>query len=243
MILIRSTPEFSSLFPSSYFSVLNRTPDNANEGNDADTTPVHAIRNVQVFEHEENFSLTMDMPGVKEQDVTITEEDFTLTIEALRKSGDKEVCKFHRKFTLDKKSVKPEGIKANLADGVLTVTIPKTPAPQTLEIAPKSSDPPAETEGDTFFRVDMPGVKMEDLKVNVTGNELFISAERKKGSSTSVFKRFFTVDEKIDTDKLEAFLADGVLTLTAPMKEVKDSKTEASVRTVPVTKNMIEQEK
>ncbi|KAL7581285.1 hypothetical protein ACA910_006052 [Epithemia clementina (nom. ined.)] len=241
MILIRSTPEFSSLFPSSYFSVLNRTHTNDNES--TDRTPVHDIRNVQVFEHEENFSLTMDMPGVKEQDVTITEEDFTLTIEALRKSGDKEVCKFHRKFMLDKKSVKPEGIKADLADGVLTVTIPKTPAPKTLEIVPKASDPPAETEGDTFFRVDMPGVKLQDLKVQVTGEELFISAERKKGSSTSVFKRFFTVDEKIDTEKLEAFLSDGVLTLTAPMKKVKDSETAVSTRTFPVSKGAIEQEK
>jgi HSP20 family protein len=241
MILIRSTPEFSSFFPSSYFSVVNRNEEG--EGTPANETPVHTIRNVQVFEHEDNFNLTMDLPGVKENDVKITEEDFFLTIEAVRKANDKEVCKFFFKFTLDKKSVKPEGIKANLADGVLTVTIPKTPAPKTFEITPSAFDPPAEAEGGTFFRVDMPGVKLEDLKVSVTGDELFISAERKKGTTTSVFKRFFTVDEKVDTEKLAAFFSDGVLTLTAPMKAGFEAETAVTVRTFPVNKTAIEQEK
>lgn len=239
MILIRSTPELSYLFPSSYFSVQNSAPNN-----DEQQTPVQAIKNVQVLEQEAAFSLSMDLPGVKESDVKITEEDFTLSIEAVRKSGDKEVCKFHRKFSMDKKSVKPEGITVNLVDGVLTVTIPKAPAPKTFEITPTASDPPAEAEKDAFFRVDLPGVKMEDLKVTVTGDELLISAERKKGSTTSVLKRHFVVDEKVETDKLVAYLSDGVLMLTAPIKEVAETETAVqSVRSFPVTQTMIEQQK
>lgn len=230
MILIRSTPEPYFLFPRSYFSVLNAAP-----SNDDQQTPMQAIQNVQVLEQEDAFSLSMDLPGVKEEDVKITEQASTLNIEALRKNGDKDVCKFHRKFSLDKKSVKPEGIKANLVDGVLTVTIPKAPAPKKLEVTPLASAAPAEAEGNIFFRVDLPGVKMEDLQVQVTGDELFISAERKKGSVTSVFKQYFNVDDKIDTDKLAAYLSDGVLTLTAPMKEVAETAVE-SVRSFPVTK-------
>ena len=121
------------------------------------------------------------------------------------------------------------------------MTIPKFPIPEPFEVTASPFDPPAEVEGDAFFKTDLPGVKLEDLKVKVTGDELFIFAERKKGSSKSVFKRFFTLDEKIDTENLKAFLTDGVLTLTAPFKEVKE--TAVAVRTFPVMKETFEEKK
>ncbi|KAL7566871.1 hypothetical protein ACA910_021362 [Epithemia clementina (nom. ined.)] len=233
MILIRSNPHFSFAGPTPYFLVSNKRARKDDPGSsNGKQTPIYDIRNVEVAEEEDSFVLSMDLPGVKEEDVSIVESSFELEIEALRrKSGDKGPVKFHRKFSLDKKSVDPTEIKATLEDGVLTVKIPKRPTPKTLDITPRSSDPPEESVGDVFFRLDMPGVKLTDLKVKVTGDELFISAVRKKGSSSSEIKRIFTIDEeKMDAANVQAFLSDGVLTLAAPMKkEANEDKTKTTV--------------
>ncbi|KAL7555998.1 hypothetical protein ACA910_003277 [Epithemia clementina (nom. ined.)] len=225
MILIRSTPQFALAHTPAYFLVSNNRPTMEHDSNSNDDNnkriPVYEIRDVQVSEQDDSFVLSMDLPGVKEQNVDIKEQNFVLTIEALRKSGDTNVCKFYRQFSLDKKSIQPEGIHASLSDGVLTVHVPKRPEPQTLDVTPTSSDPPAEDDVENvFFRLDMPGVKLSDLKVQVKGDEMFVSAERKKENLTSSIKRMFTVDDtKLDVAKAKAYLSDGVLTLTAPPRK------------------------
>ncbi|KAL7558404.1 hypothetical protein ACA910_003267 [Epithemia clementina (nom. ined.)] len=222
MILIRSTPQFALAHTPVYFLVSNNRQTMEHDSNSNDDNnkriPVYEIRDVQVSEKEDSFVLSVDLPGVKEQNVDIKEHNFVLIIEALRKSGDTNVCKFYRQFSLDKKSIQPEGIHASLSDGVLTVHIPKRPEPQTLDVTPTSSGPPAEDDFENvFFRLDMPGVKLSDLKVQVKGDGILISAERKKGNSTSSIKRMFTVDDtELDVAKAKAYLSDGVLTLTAP---------------------------
>ncbi|KAL7575619.1 hypothetical protein ACA910_011449 [Epithemia clementina (nom. ined.)] len=238
MILIQRNPYFPFLDTSAYMLVANNKA--SNEGNGIDNgTPVEVIQNVQVSEAENSFALSMDLPGVKDSNVQITETDYKLTVEAMRKRGDKDVCKFQRSFALDKKSVDPDGITASLVDGVLTVRIPKKPLPKTLEIVPSPSDPPVldveegDKKGHAFhFQLELPGVKLQDLKVSVTGEDLHISAERKTGQSKSVIKRYFTVDQdRVDTAKMEAYLLDGILTITAPAKASEKESKEVSVTT------------
>lgn len=76
---------------------------------------------------------------------------------------------------------------------------------------------------------DVPGVSPEDLDVNVERNELTITAnrtwddegreilatERPQGS----FSRRVMLSDALDTDSLEANLADGVLSIRIPMAE------------------------
>ncbi len=76
--------------------------------------------------------------------------------------------------------------------------------------------------------VDLPGVKQEDIKINIEGNQLSISAERKddreeknKGRQLSerfygVFIRTFTLPSNVDTDKIEATCENGVLKIAVP---------------------------
>ena len=86
------------------------------------------------------------------------------------------------------------------------------------------------TEDDKAYHVkaDLPGVAKENIRVEIEGNQVSLSAEvkrekeEKKGtvvhSERYVGEQFrsFTLDHDIDRDKAEAKFADGVLELTLP---------------------------
>ncbi len=90
--------------------------------------------------------------------------------------------------------------------------------------------------GDSYtLEADLPGVKKDDIKLDLTDNVLTINAERhseyeekdKKGNyvrcerSYGSYQRSFDTTG-IDTDNIEAEFVDGVLKLTLPkIKEVK----------------------
>lgn len=89
----------------------------------------------------------------------------------------------------------------------------------------------AETEKDYTVRAHIPGVKKEDIKVDLRGNRVSITAEtrreseQKEGSRvlrSELFygqqHRSFTLDQDVDETKAEAKYADGVLELTLPKK-------------------------
>lgn len=86
------------------------------------------------------------------------------------------------------------------------------------------------------FVLDMaaPGWAKEDIKVNLEGKTLFISAqkaekkaEKEEGSDKVIrreyasrsFKRSFTVDDTIDTQKVDAKYENGILKVVLPKKE------------------------
>ena len=78
---------------------------------------------------------------------------------------------------------------------------------------------------------ELPGVKKEDLKVNVEGDVLMIEAEKrsdyednKEGVYHSErnfgkFSRSFRLNSQVEGDKIEANFADGVLSLSLPKRE------------------------
>ena len=93
------------------------------------------------------------------------------------------------------------------------------------------------------LEVVAPGFEKNDFNINLEKNILTVSAERKnetenkdekqvrKEYSYHSFKRSFTIDEKIDTEKIEAKYVNGVLTLNLPRKEeVKASAKEIAVK-------------
>ncbi|MFM6928464.1 MAG: Hsp20/alpha crystallin family protein [Bdellovibrio sp.] len=82
-----------------------------------------------------------------------------------------------------------------------------------------------------FVSVDLPGVKKDDLKIEVHENQLNISGERqyetKADSETMLhqekvygkFERTFTLPTSINTDKIEAHYENGVLNIALPKLE------------------------
>jgi len=84
-------------------------------------------------------------------------------------------------------------------------------------------------DGKVRLRVEMPGVDKEGLEISIEKNELAITGkplrfdepgtwllrERNHGD----YRKRFILDESIDRDRIEAVMADGVLTLVLATKE------------------------
>ena len=100
-----------------------------------------------------------------------------------------------------------------------------------------------ETKNAYEVEVVAPGFEKNDFNINLEKNILIISAEKKSDIrkedekqirneySYRSFKRSFTLDEKIDSEKVEAKYVNGVLTLNLPREvEVKASAKEISVQ-------------
>jgi HSP20 family protein len=95
-------------------------------------------------------------------------------------------------------------------------------------------------DGDILvIRASLPGVKPEDVRVDVEGEVVRVRAERKEDELSGEILlreraggrlgRTLTLPVRLDAEKTEAALADGVLTI-----RVTKAETERS-RTIPVT--------
>ena len=92
----------------------------------------------------------------------------------------------------------------------------------------------SENENAYELEFNAPGRKKDDFKITFDQSILTIAFEKKEEKkdeakkfikrefSTQSFKRSFTLDEKINSDGIEAKYEDGILTLTLPkVEEVK----------------------
>jgi HSP20 family protein len=99
-----------------------------------------------------------------------------------------------------------------------------------------------ETKEGYAFKADVPGVKENDLMINLTGNRLTVSgrreAEKQQENETyfsyersyGSFTRTFTLPEGIEGDKITANLKDGVLSIMVPKKPEAQPK-KVSIKT------------
>ena len=99
-----------------------------------------------------------------------------------------------------------------------------------------------EKDNRLFTRVDLPGMKKEDVKVEVTDGQLAISGERKSESEEKredfyrseraygSFYRIVPLPEGATLDDVKATFSDGVLEVSVPMPTAR----KADVRTVPI---------
>ena len=82
----------------------------------------------------------------------------------------------------------------------------------------------AEQEDHFTLSLDIPGIKKNELKLEVTGQTLNISGESQREKITRSFKRSFTLPETVDASKIEAKFEDGVLDLRLPKMEAAKSR-------------------
>jgi HSP20 family protein len=105
------------------------------------------------------------------------------------------------------------------------------PVYRMLEGAPQMRLDLTEDDKNFFVKAEIPGVKKEDIKVSVDGNQVSLTAEVKKeteekeGSRVIRSERYygsvarsFTLDENVDQSAALAKYEDGVLQLTLPKK-------------------------
>jgi len=109
--------------------------------------------------------------------------------------------------------------------------------------SPAVWQPPVDIEeGDNGYlvRTELPGMKLEDIKITLTDNQLVIRGEKKreleqKGATYhrterayGQFERVFSLAHPVRSDAIEATYRDGVLEVTVPKAE------EAKTREIPI---------
>ncbi|MGE4131018.1 MAG: Hsp20/alpha crystallin family protein [Bdellovibrionales bacterium] len=94
----------------------------------------------------------------------------------------------------------------------------------------------SEDKSNYVMTFDMPGVKKEDVKIELDGNRLMVSAERREEKemedkkrryseiSYGSYQRTFTLPSAVDDKKVDAKFENGVLTLTMPKTESSKAK-------------------
>jgi HSP20 family protein len=83
-----------------------------------------------------------------------------------------------------------------------------------------------------YVRAELPGVKGDELDIQVTGKNLAISGERKiaaegegaryhrREREAGTFSRMIGLPGEVDADNVEANLENGVLSITVPKAEI-----------------------
>ncbi len=108
------------------------------------------------------------------------------------------------------------------------------PASSNTNTAPGSWSPAvdvAETEEAITLHIELPGMKQEEIDIELTGDTLTIRGERKRvreeqkdnfvrvERSYGRFQRSFTLATPVQNDKVSAAYRDGVLEITLPKSE------------------------
>lgn len=95
-----------------------------------------------------------------------------------------------------------------------------------------------ETDNSYELHLVAAGLKKEDFRINIEKNILTVSVEQKEENKEGQegkwirneykmksFKRSFSLNDKVDTGKIAAKYADGILTVTLPKKETSEPAT------------------
>jgi HSP20 family protein len=111
------------------------------------TEPVGWVPAVDIEEQDDAYVVEAELPGVKREDVNIelvgNELSITGEIKEKERQGvlrrrTRRVGRFEYRVRL-RDQVDPEGVDANLSDGVLTVRVPKSERAQRRQIEVRSS--------------------------------------------------------------------------------------------------------
>jgi HSP20 family protein len=132
---------FGRLFEDAFNDMLRPVAEGQAAPNRTWTPPV------DIRETESSLTLSLDLPGLRKEDVNITLENSVLTITGERRfEGDTKNDTFHRlerafgtftrSFTLGS-SVQTDKVEADFQDGVLVITLPKVEASKPRRIAIK----------------------------------------------------------------------------------------------------------
>ena len=100
----------------------------------------------------------------------------------------------------------------------------------------------AESDREFEVQVHVPGLKKDDIKIDLNENQLVISGERRFENEKSEknfrsvesyygsFRRSFHVPEIVNQDKIDANYADGILYVTLPKDEKKVAKKTIAIK-------------
>jgi len=109
--------------------------------------------------------------------------------------------------------------------------MPRMPVMRSWPAEPEMKMDLTEDDKVYYVKLEIPGMKKEDIHIAIDGSDVSVSAEmkremeEKKGETVLRSERYygrwnrsFTLDSLVDDSKAEAKYADGVLMLTLPKK-------------------------
>ncbi len=131
-----------------FFSLFDRffgDQDLATEGGELSPANRNWLPPVDIYENENAFVATADLPGLEKNDIEVSLEDNVLTVSGERnyaKNGEEGSFRrieraygtFRRSFTLPT-GVDAAKVEARFENGVLTLTLPKAETAKTRKIA------------------------------------------------------------------------------------------------------------
>ena len=112
---------------------------------------------LDISERKDAYLVTVELPGLKPEDLDITMEDGLLTIQGERQftaeSSEQQFHRVERRYGAFRRSitlpahVMAEGIQASFEDGVLQILVPKAEEakPRRIQVHPGRTDIPAAT--------------------------------------------------------------------------------------------------
>ena len=117
--------------------------------NDAPVRTARRFPAVDIREEKDRYVLEADMPGFVDKDVNVHVDNNVLYLESTKEQSkeekqdtyllrERQACAFRRSFNLPE-GVDVEGIKGEFKNGVLTVSMPKSPERQPKKIGIKLS--------------------------------------------------------------------------------------------------------
>ncbi len=102
--------------------------------------PAGSTLPLAVWDESDKFTVEVDAPGISQEALDLSLHDGVLTIRAERKAAREDAAYDNRRYGAWEQSIRvpktvdPNGVSANLAHGVLTVTIAKLPEAQPRKI-------------------------------------------------------------------------------------------------------------
>lgn len=100
----------------------------------------------------------------------------------------------------------------------------------------------AETEKEFEIQFHLPGMKKDEININVESDRLTVSGERKMENETKnknyhtveshfgSFSRSFYLPDSVNATKIDASYKDGILTVLVPKDEKKESKRTINIK-------------
>jgi len=166
------------------------------------------------------YSISLEAPGVAASDVTIEVGDNGhITLRGATKTG-------HGFRRLDYSLAIPRGYDAEeataeVADGLITLSVPQAAEPETHSIV-VSSEPDetaTETEEERPFTLTLvaAGIAPADLELTVKGGALKVHG-RSKRTGASLGPRVYKLPRNADASRIAASQVDGILTVTVPTR-------------------------
>lgn len=205
---------------------------------DHSTKIIYEDRSTRIQHIEENkVEFSLDLPGIKASDTTVEIHNGILKVIAERKHDSDRTTKVERSFSVkDIVAAESDDLHASLKDGVLRITIPKKLAEENTEEAtslpisvgveyPLEENNEKDDSTKIRFSVDLPGVSLSNLKLDVKNDTISLLATRNVFGKESTTRRHFTIDtDKVDNTSFKGFFVDGVLKIIGSKKVLPGPK-------------------